>query len=145
MRKLMVLIAGVCIAVSSAAETNNYQLKEPFKSKDLNPVKITMVESLKPLIIARKGKALVPIVVSAEQGYYRAVANQLKKYLDKATKADFLITEKPPETGKAIFVGPNNLPNVKAVFDRAQAMPAESLTIESIPEGLVIAGKDDFL
>ena len=120
-----------------------FNIINPLQSKGLNPVKVIDVKGLSALKIASKTKALVPIVCPKIE-YYRKVATQLKKYLDLATDADFLIIDKAPQHGRAIFVGPNSLENVKAIFDKAQSMPSESFVIESVAEGLVIVGKDDF-
>lgn len=120
-----------------------YNISEPYKSKALNPVEISINDVLKPLVIASKGKAELPIVCSKES-YYREIGQLLKLYLDKATGANFIIVDTAPKNGRAIFIGPNDLDLVKAVFQKAQAMPDEGFIVASVSAGIVLAGNDNF-
>ena len=135
------VVALVMVGGLYACAATEYNIPEPCRSKALNPVVISESKDLKPLVIASKGKAAVPIVCPKEH-YYRQIADLLKTYLDKATGATFEIVETAPKDGRAVFIGPSEVPSVKKAFQRAQSLPAESLMIESVPEGLVIAGKD---
>ncbi len=118
-----------------------YDIAKPWNSPALSPVAITKHAGLPPLRIASQGRALTPIVC-ADAAYYGDIASLLKKYLDQACGANFIITNQPPGEGRAIFVSPCGLPAVQAVFDRAQILPPESLAVACVPEGLVLAGKD---
>lgn len=129
--------------VSPDSEMPEYNIQAPYKSKGLTHVDISMKENLSPLLIAGDSKALVPIVCPKER-YYRQTALFLKKYLEQATGAKFVITDNVPAKGRAIFIGNCDLPEVKKIFQKAQAMPDESFIIESIPQGIVLAGKDAF-
>lgn len=111
------------------------------ESKALPPVKMNRNAALEPLVIAAGGKALVPLVC-AKDAYYRQIANTLKKYLDRACGTDFQITTDPPADGRAIFIGPADLPVAREIYEKARLMPDETLVVESIPEGVVLAGKD---
>ena len=114
---------------------------ECLTDKDLTPVKFTVNNDIPPLVIASKGKALIPIVCP-DVKYYRQVAVLLKKYLDKASGGDFAIVSQPPSSGRAIYLGPSKTAAVSAIFNAAQNGADESLTVTSIPEGIVLAGKD---
>lgn len=138
---MRVILVAVLFCLTCSGYGGGYDVSEPYESKALNPVKIIGNDSLRPLLIASKGKAAVPIVCP-DVPYYRQIAVILKEYLGKSSGAEFVITDKAPAEGRAIFLGPNDLPSVKAVFEKAQSMPAESLVVESVPEGVVIAGKD---
>ncbi len=146
MKKIILLFALSALTIQAQTNSQNvsakYNIKNPSESKGLTKVKITE-KKLPSLVIADKGKALVPIVCP-RQRYYRQVARLLKKYLDKATGASFAITGKIPVKGKAIFIGNCDLPEVRKIYQKAQLMPDESFIIESIPWGIVLAGKDDF-
>jgi hypothetical protein len=137
--KFFVFLAAFSALNYVFAGDAEYNIKEPYKSRGLTSVNMSLKKDLPPLIIAKDGKALVPIVCS-KTGYYQQVAQLLKKYLDKATGADFSISHEAPAKGKAIFIGDFN----KTLFAKAQKMPDESFLIESIPQGIVLAGKDAF-
>ncbi len=144
----IIILSSVCAfaqnsQVSPDSAMSEYNIKEPYKSKGLTHVDISMQKKLPPLVIAKDGKASITIVCPKEK-YYRQTAVLLKKYLEQATGAKFAITDKIPAKGRGIFIGNCNLPEVEKIFKKAQVLPDESFIIESIPQGIVLVGKDAF-
>ena len=130
--KLLVVFT-IFIFVLCDGYCESYDIADPLKSKALNPVKMTNGSAdSKPLLIASNGVAEVPIVCM-DSPYYIQVANLLKEYLDKSSGAKFTVTQKIPEKGRAIFVGPSELPSVKAVFNKAGVSWLSLLRIQGKP------------
>ncbi|MFA6104623.1 MAG: DUF4838 domain-containing protein [Victivallaceae bacterium] len=117
---------------------------EPYKSKGLTPVDLKTVAGLESQVIAKDGTAQMQIVFNPKAAnglYYKQIAELLKEYLDKATGASFRIVTAVPE-GKAIFVGPVALPELKSIMEKADKLPAEHYLIESFAGGIILAGND---
>ncbi len=117
---------------------------EPYKSKGLTPVDFKTVPGLESQVIAKDGTAQMQIVFNPKAAngvYYKQIAELLKEYLDKATGADFRIVTAVPE-GKAIFVGPVELPELHPFLARAEKLPAEHYLVESFAKGIILVGND---
>jgi len=139
----LILIILICILTVKSLDAASL---EAYKSKALTPVKYSINPVLKPMLLSSNGTAKAVIVIpeqSNHSGYYKKIANIMKKYLDQATGADFKIVKKLPPNTKGIFIGPCAYPAVAKLYKKQKSLGNESFTIKSIKDGLVIVGKDN--
>ncbi|MBT3375519.1 MAG: DUF4838 domain-containing protein [Lentisphaerae bacterium] len=139
------LVVSLTVAGAVAADLPQpdaeYNIPTPWRSRGLPPVTMAEDRELAPLVLAESGVAKLPIV-SPPHGYYRQIADLLKRYLDQAAGTTFRIVSEAPLEGRAIFVGDCGPEPVRAAFREAQSLPLETLTVTSLAEGLVLAGRD---
>ncbi len=117
---------------------------KPWQSQGLSPVKIIIDKKLSPLLISKNGKAMIKLVVPAENNniYYTGIAKIIKKYLKEITGSDFQIVRGKLNSGMGIFIGPCEDTTVKNAFDSMQKQTAESFSVKSFKNGIMLIGND---
>jgi hypothetical protein len=118
-------------------------MAEPWTSKGLTPVSVTIKKEIGDLVVSENGAAQVKIVtVNTSDWHYPEIAKLLKTYLDKCTGASFEIVTGIVPPGKHIFIGPVNEPTVKKVFAQSQKLKLDGFQIVSFKKGIILSGRD---
>lgn len=151
----LVLFAGVFLAIlhtisafsedswKRGPEMESVIIESPHLSRGLTPVVLKKTAEKSGLIIAREGKALVPLVIPNSQGrYYRDVASFLKLYLDEACGTDFKIVTADMNSETGIYIGPCERANLKELINRSTKLPPENFVISRIESGIALIGRD---
>ena len=123
-----------------------YALDRPWETKGLTPVTLTDKPELPAVVIANKGRAVLPIVIPAGDPYYAEVAATLKLFLDEAIGGSFTVITDKDAPRQGIFVGPCRNPDVERVTRRVAELPPEHFVVDCLKGGVILAGQDlDFL
>jgi Domain of unknown function (DUF4838) len=146
-----VLLSGQAMAAQNPAWKRGtyqaaYALAKPWESKGITPVTMKSKAGLKPLVLADKGRALLPIVIPADSKYYADIAATLKEFLNGATGASFAVVTDRTAPARGIFVGPCKQPDVARVMAKVNKLPPEHFIVDCFAGGVILAGRDlDYL
>src|SRR5262245_34297660 len=109
-------------------------------AKDLNPVKIKPAPSHAPLTLVEKGRPRASIAVMNPRA--NNAAGQLQEFIQEATGAKLPIVQ-GKITAPAIVLGDCALAKENGIEGKEQ--PVEGFTIKTIPDHVLIVGRDEDL